>query len=1646
MWRRRTQGQELPKGGFKRQPVKGDGRPLTAAEEAQRLQAAIQVLETDPHAGLVRLASPNSILLDAGERLELRGVVEGAGKETLVLPRTAEQLPRGLNVLSAELISSKTVRCVVSNSTRHSIRLDHSTVLAEISTPVTVDVLVGPSCEVPVNISSCPVTTGLLDSGSQVTIVSEGFYKTYLSNIPLQPLDQNLTVVGAGGQDVPYLGAIMLPMQLPEYVMGSSDIFQVAALVGKDCDFSTRVPIIIGTNIYNTVDKSKIRTDCLRTEAAFALSAHVQDEKGRVSCVTLKNACVIPPQASTIVHGWARAPGQPFTHVLVHELVDNPIENVGVVAIKVSTDHLHDIQLELCNFSEEPILLKKGQLIADVLAIRTEYSVTKLLSLLHTVDSCTASSSTACSKVESDVSENGDGIVFKFGENVSDEWRAQFVEKLKSYSDVFTHSEFDIGRADTGHVFDIELEPGPPIRQRARPISPHDFEDCRQHIQGLLDAKIIQPSNSPYASPIVLCRKKNGDLRMCCDYRMINNKTIRDSYCVPKVEDLFMTLSHARYFTSLDLCKAYYQIPMTEKARKISAFCTVFGIFEWDRLSQGLVNAPACFQRVMETVFRDMNLVELIIFLDDILIHASSLEELEVRTIKVLDRLRKFKLKVDPAKCVFGATEIKHLGFLISENSIRPDPDKISAVTTWPKPTTVKEVKSFVGFCGHFRRFVRNFSSLAKPLNDLTIGYVPAKCRTGKKKPGDLSLSSNITHLWGEEQDQSFEAMKKALTGELVLGLVDKAKPFFLHCDASGTGLGAALYQEIGGEMKVIAYASRGLNCSEKNYPAHKREFLALKWSMAEKFRDYLLGSKVIVVTDNNPLCYVLKNAHLDATSHRWLSSLSLFDFELRYKKGSLHIDADALSRRPHGPAEEDEHYNKTLEQVAFLVEKAKAFDAEVDRVPSDVVSAIIQSHQIGPIVHSHRQAASVDNHNMLCHDTFPDKDPIPVVEQISPDPSRIPDDILEPKNSNIESLSKLDWRKLQLADGNLRQIIHCLEKKKDLVATEYESPEMKVFVREQKKLLMRDGVLHRRVEGESVSYQLVLPKSHRKQALIGVHDDLFHTHFDDAILHLRMRFFWPYMAKDLETKIKRCMRCIRKGARCQKAPMVSITTTFPLELLSIDYLTIEAKGQKQNILVVMDHFTKFGTAILTKDQTAKTTAKALWNNFFMVYGFPKRILSDQGRDFESKLLKEICDFAGISKCRTSPFHPSGNPVERFNRSLIGMIRSLEDEKKTDWRKSLPAVVHAYNCCIHQSTNFSPYYLFFGRHPRLPIDVAFGVDVEKKKKGSSISYVRQLKEQLRDAYHTASQNMKKASEKNKARYDSSAHAAELEVGDRVLVKKLGFRLDSKVSDRWEKSVYVVLSKKSDMPVYTVQDEVGLGPQRTLHRNHLLPIGMLDSEFSKRQVSKTKADQTKGLSTRQNDPVVESMPDEFTEQQDMDVKISILNPNSLEFVPRLNDATVGSEDITHPEPEDEIERSVSDHETENDDRGDQVVLEEGIEVDEEVGSVDNVTSEDEQGDSDNDSSQGEEMVESEDSPSNSQSDVGVRRSTRQRKPVQRLNLTHHVAEPKRAYLNVVTVGKLMYRLHNFSDKLLDSNRVAMAEHVMTGLLQIFEDLK
>ena len=419
------------------------------------------------------------------------------------------------------------------------------------------------------------------------------------------------------------------------------------------------------------------------------------------------------------------------------------------------------------------------------------------------------------------------------------------------------------------------------------------------------------PLSKRSKTAIVVVRKKNGDVRLCIDYRRLNSRTIRDQYVIPKIEDALHALNGACWFSSLDLRSGYYQIEVSEDDKEKTAFWSPLGLFEFNRMPQGICNAPATFQRLMDKCIGDMAYSDVLVYLDDLLVYSATLEEHEAKLRHVLNRLQEYGLKLSLDKCTFVQPSVKCLGHVVSAEGVRPDPGKLSAVTAWPRPTNAKELKSFLGFAGYYRRFIHNYSRIAKPLNDLCTEYEPLKKR-GKRRQrivkdrGRPSPSTAFGAQWTSLCQEAFENLIEALTSAPVLTYADFTAPFVLHTDASTRGLGAALYQEKDGHLHPIAYASRGLKNSEVNYPAHKLEFLALKWAITEKFAFYLGSSKFTVMTDNNPLTYVLKKAKLDATSHRWLSALADFHFDIRYRPGKRNIDADCLSRRRH--ATDDSH------------------------------------------------------------------------------------------------------------------------------------------------------------------------------------------------------------------------------------------------------------------------------------------------------------------------------------------------------------------------------------------------------------------------------------------------------------------------------------------------------------------------------------------------------------------------------------------------------------------------------------------------------------------------------------------------------------------------------------------------------------------
>ena len=421
----------------------------------------------------------------------------------------------------------------------------------------------------------------------------------------------------------------------------------------------------------------------------------------------------------------------------------------------------------------------------------------------------------------------------------------------------------------------IRVQPGaqPPNRPAYR-LSVLETEECERTVDELLSLGHIRPSCSPYASPVLFVKKKEGTYRMVIDYRALNQITIPDRYPLPRIDDLLDKLKGAKVFSSLDLLSGYHQVRLKEEDIPKTAFRTPFGLYEFLVLPFGLTNAPATFQRLMNEIFHDfIREGFVVVYLDDVLIFSKNEGEHYTHLERVFHRLRERELFAKLAKCEFLCSELRYLGHIIGKEGLKVDPHKMEVVKDWPTPVNVTDIRRFLGLANYFRKFVQDFSAIAAPLTKLS--------------------SSKRAWEWGKEQEDSFEALKTALIQAPILSLPDLRKPFQVTCDASDFGVGAVLMQD----GKVVAYYSKKLNSAERNYSATERELLAVVYALLE-WRCYVLGKPVTITTDHKCNVFLQQQAGLSPRRARWAERLQEFDIHWVWEPGRTNV-ADALSRNP---------------------------------------------------------------------------------------------------------------------------------------------------------------------------------------------------------------------------------------------------------------------------------------------------------------------------------------------------------------------------------------------------------------------------------------------------------------------------------------------------------------------------------------------------------------------------------------------------------------------------------------------------------------------------------------------------------------------------------------------------------------------------
>nr|ABA91307.1 retrotransposon protein, putative, Ty3-gypsy subclass [Oryza sativa Japonica Group] len=470
--------------------------------------------------------------------------------------------------------------------------------------------------------------------------------------------------------------------------------------------------------------------------------------------------------------------------------------------------------------------------------------------------------------------------------------------------------------------FIIDLIPGTaPISKRPYRMPVNELEELKKQIRELQEKGFVRPSSSPWGAPVLFVKKKDGSMRMCVDYRSLNEVTIKNKYPLPRIDDLFDQLKGAKMFSKIDLRSGYHQLKIRTEDIPKTALSTRYGLYEFTVMSFGLTNAPAYFMNLMNKVFMDYLDKFVVVFIDDILIYSKDEEEHAEHLRLVLQKLRKHKLYAKFSKCEFWLKEVAFLGHVISAGGVAVDPAKVEAVMEWKAPKSVTEIRSFLGLVGYYRRFIEGFSKIARPMTQL--------------------LKKEKKFVWSEQCQESFEQLKEKLTSAPILVLPDIRKDFVIYCDASRQGLGGVLMQD----GKVVAYASRQLRPHEENYPTHDLELAAVVHALniwrhylignhcdiytdhknlkyiftqsdlnlrqrrwlelikdydLEIWRHYLIGNHCDIYTDHKSLKYIFIQSDLNLRQRRWLELIKDYDLEVHYHPGKANVVADALSRKSH--------------------------------------------------------------------------------------------------------------------------------------------------------------------------------------------------------------------------------------------------------------------------------------------------------------------------------------------------------------------------------------------------------------------------------------------------------------------------------------------------------------------------------------------------------------------------------------------------------------------------------------------------------------------------------------------------------------------------------------------------------------------------
>jgi len=907
--------------------------------------------------------------------------------------------------------------------------------------------------------------------------------------------------------------------------------------------------------------------------------------------------------------------------------------------------------------------------------------------------------------------------------------------ELREYADVFSKEASNElpPRRFYDHKIQIDDPKGidtlgySPLRHQ----STEELLQIKSFLEENLQRGFIEASQAPYSSPTLFVKKPNGGLRFCIDYRKLNELTRKDRYPIPLIDETLARLAKAKIYTKLDIRQAFHRIRMDPDSEELTTFRTRYGAYKCKVLWEGLTNGPATYQRYMNDTLFDYLDDFCTVYLDDILIYSEDVLEHDLHVRKVLDRLRAAGLQVDIKKSEFRVTRTKYLGFIISTDGICIDPSKVEVVKNWQRPTSVKGVQSFLGFCNFCRRFIKAYGRIAKPLTALTRKGTPYK--------------------WTEQTEQAFQALKDAMTSAPVLRYFSPTRATMVETDASDGVIAGVLYQQDPETSfwHPVAYFSKTMEPAQLNYDIHDKEMLAIVKALRE-WRAELEGiqeAPFMIYSDHRALVYFMTTKELTSRQARWAELLSRYNFKLMYRAGKANARADALSRR-----EDDVQKQNTVKR-------------------EHRTQALLPTDKIDPRILEELQLAPIEAPKPLA-------EPGSTRETGLETPTSFP----EPGSENeagpegASAAVEQEYDSIQLTDRILQE---------NRVSPDLAELRTKAQHESEGTWQLRDGLLLRYsklyvTDGE------VTPGMPLRTAIIReAHDQPLSGHPGRSKLRqlLQARYYWPNQGKDIDQYCANCHTCRRAHVPRDKKP--GLLHPLPVPERPWQHITVdfkhcpESKAGHNMIALFVDRLGKRPITIPVRDTiTAKQLVPLFLLHVVRHVGIPDTIVSDRGPQFVSDFWHEFCTRVGTKLKLSTANHPqTDGQTEIVNQYFDQRLRPYVNYYQDDWDEWVAIVDYQQSSLWHETTGQSPFMTEKGYEARTSFDWETPVSASTPKEQLNRDEAKALVSRIHSSWEAAQGNMARAQERYTKQANKHRREVDFTVGDKVWITTKHWKTD-----------------------------------------------------------------------------------------------------------------------------------------------------------------------------------------------------------------------------------------------------------------------------